>query len=110
MKGKIIFPYHKLQYLPQGELSTPSTAMDWPQHCLPLGVQSPTLAPRDVPWKVAALVREVLPQQKYPHNLFFFTFSLLPFPCFTHSACPSPLDKHQIANNIAVKQGYGPKP
>lgn len=47
---------------------------------------------------------------KIPAQSFFFTFSLLPFPCFTHSVCPSPLDKHQIAKNVAVKQGYGPKP
>lgn len=47
---------------------------------------------------------------KNPPTTFSFHLFLAASPCFPHSVCPSPLDKHQIANNVAVKQGYGPKP
>lgn len=79
MEGKIIFPYHKLQYLPQGELSIPSIAMDWPQHRLPLGAVTKPGPTRRAPESGSTGMKGASPA-KIPPQPFLFTSSLLPLP------------------------------
>lgn len=89
MEEKLIFSYHKLQYIPQGERTVPGIAGDLGNP----GILPPHPSGRSFP---------------SPNSLCIVWFCFLPLPSLPDHLHQTHY-KHQLVNHITVQRGCGPK-